>query len=133
MLTDHKIQIRVRYEDADPMGLLHHAAYFTYFEIGRTELLRASGGNYRRMEEEGLFVVVVKAECTYHQPARYDDLLTIRTTVKRITPAKIEHEYLALRDSERLATGQVTLAIVDRTGQVQRVPDWLQDAALDKD
>lgn len=132
MLNEHEIQVRVRYEDADPMGLLHHSAYFTYFEMGRTELLRASGGNYRRMEEAGLFVVVVKAECSYHKPASYDDLLTVRTTVKRITPAKIEHEYLALRGGERLATGRVTLAIVDRTGAVQRVPDWLQGAASAK-
>lgn len=133
MLTQHEYQIRVRYEDADPMGLLHHSTYFVYFEIGRTELLRASGGNYRRMEEEGLFVVVVKAECTYHKPARYDDLLTIRTTVTRITPAKIEHEYLAIRDGERLATGRIVLAMVDRNGQVQRVPDWLQEAEIGND
>jgi len=130
MLRQHEFQIRVRYEDADPMGLLHHSTYFVYFEIGRTELLRASGGNYRLMEEEGLFVVVAKSECIYHKPARYDDLLTIRTTVKRITPAKIEHEYFALRDGERLATGRVTLAMVDRNGEVQRIPDWLQEAEI---
>ena len=60
MLLEHDTQIRVRYQDADPMGLLHHANYFAFFEIGRTELLRASGGNYRRMEEEGMYAVVVK-------------------------------------------------------------------------
>ena len=54
MLREHEIELRVRYQETDPMGFLHHAFYFTYFEIGRTELLRASGGNYRRMEEEGL-------------------------------------------------------------------------------
>ncbi len=125
VLREHEIEIRVRYQDADPMGLLHHGNYFAYFEIGRTELLRASGGNYRRMEEEGIFAVVVKAECTYHKPASYDDLLTIRTVIKRITPAKIEHEYQVLRDGQCLATGQVTLALVDRRGNVMRVPDWL--------
>lgn len=125
MLNDHEIQIRVRYDDADPMGLLHHSKYFVYFENGRTELLRASGGNYRGMEEAGLFVVVVKAECTYHKPARYDDLLTIRTQIERITPAKIEHKYLVLRDGDLLATGRTTLAVVDREGNVQRVPSWL--------
>ncbi len=128
MLREHEIQIRVRYQDADPMGLLHHANYFTYFEIGRTELLRASGGNYRRMEEDGMYAVVVKAECTYHKVARYDDLLTIRTMIQRITPAKIEHEYQVWRDSDRLATAHITLALVDRQGQVMRVPDWLQES-----
>jgi acyl-CoA thioester hydrolase len=127
VLREHEIQIRVRYQDADPMGLLHHANYFAYFEIGRTELLRAAGGNYRRMEEEGIFAVVVKAECTYHKPARYDDLVKIRTIVKRVTPAKIAHEYQMTCDSQRLATAQVILALVDRKGVVIRVPDWLQE------
>lgn len=126
MLTEHEITFRVRYQEADPMGFLHHASYFTYFEIGRTELLRASGGNYRQMEERGLFVVVVRAECRYHRPARYDDLLRLQTRVVKVTPAKIEHEYLLYRDNQLLATGQVTLAIVDGQGNVQRVPDWLR-------
>jgi acyl-CoA thioester hydrolase len=107
------------------MGLLHHAHYFTYFEIARTELLRASGGNYRQMEEQGMFAVVVKAECVYHKPARYDDILTIRTILSRVTAVKIEHEYRMSRDGERLATAHVTLALVDRDGAVQRVPEWL--------
>jgi acyl-CoA thioester hydrolase len=127
MLREHEIEIRVRYQETDPMGLLHHTAYFTYFEIGRTELLRAAGGNYRNMEEEGLFVVVVRAECRYHKPARYDDVLRIRTTVARVTPVKIEHEYRVTRSDELLATGHVTLALVDRSGSVQRVPDWMID------
>jgi acyl-CoA thioester hydrolase len=93
--------------------------------MGRTEMLRARGGNYRRMEEEGLYAVVVRAECKYHAPARYDDVLTLRTILKRITAAKIEHEYHVLRDGRLLATGHVVLALVDRNGRVQRIPDWL--------
>ena len=108
------------------MGFLHHGYYFTYFEIGRTELLRASGGNYRKMEEEGVRIVVVRAECRFHRPARYDDLLRLRTILRRVTPAKIEHEYRLLRGEELLAVGNVTLAVIDRDGSVQRVPDWLQ-------
>ena len=125
MLAQHEIEIRVRYEESDPMGYLHHAHYFTYFEIGRTELLRAAGGNYRKMEEEGLLVVVVKAECRFHRPARYDDLLKLRTTITRVTRAKIEHQYELFRGNERLATGNVTLGIVDRQGKIQPVPEWL--------
>ncbi len=126
MLHQHEIELRVRYQETDPMGFLHHAYYFTYFEIGRTELLRAAGGNYRQMEESGLLVVVVKAECRFHRPARYDDLLRLRTTVTRVTQAKIEHRYELLRDGERLATGQVTLAVVDRSGKVLPVPEWMR-------
>lgn len=127
MLKEHETEIRVRYQETDPLGFLHHAHYFTYCELGRTELLRASGRNYRRMEEEGLFVVVVRAECRYLRPARYDDLVRVRTTVARVTPAKIEHHYEMFRDHERLAVGRVTLAILDRQGNVCRVPEWMAE------
>ena len=123
MLRQHEIELRVRYQETDPMGLLHHANYFAYFEIGRTELLRASGGNYRQMEEQGLLVVVVKAECRFRRPARYDDLLRLRTTIVRVTVAKIEHQYELFRGDECLAVGHVTLAVVDRDGKVQPVPE----------
>jgi acyl-CoA thioester hydrolase len=83
MLRQHEIELRVRYKESDPMGFLHHANYFTYFELGRTELLRADGGNYRQMEEDGLRVIVVKAECRFRRPARYDDVLRLRTTIVR--------------------------------------------------
>ena len=126
MLREHEIELRVRYQEADPMGYLHHANYFTYFEIGRTELLRASGGNYRRMEESGLLAVVVSAECRFRRPARYDDLLRIRTRVVRVSSAKIEHEYEVTRDGESLALAHVKLALVNRQGQVQRIPEWMQ-------
>ena len=126
MLREHEIELRVRYQETDPMGFLHHAFYFTYFEIGRTELLRASGGNYRQMEADGLLVVVVRAECRFHRPARYDDVLRLRTRIVRVTPAKIEHEYRLFRQEELLAVGDVTLAVIDREGKVQRVPEYFQ-------
>jgi acyl-CoA thioester hydrolase len=125
MLKQHEIELRVRYQETDPMGFLHHANYFTYFEIGRTELLRAAGGNYRQMEAEGTLVVVVKAECRFRRPARYDDLLRLRTTITRVSGAKIEHQYELFRDGECLAVGNVTLAVVDRSGKVQPVPEWM--------
>jgi acyl-CoA thioester hydrolase len=125
-LRQHEITLRVRYKETDPMGFLHHANYLTYFEIGRTELFRAAGGNYRKMEEDGLLVVVAKAECRYRRPARYDDVLTLRTTITRVTQAKIEHQYELFRDGECLAVGHVTLAVVDRSGKIQPVPEWLQ-------
>ena len=125
MLRQHEIQLRVRYQESDPMGFLHHANYFTYFELGRTELLRAGGGNYRQMEEDGLRVVVVKADCRFRRPAHYDDVLRLRTTIVRATGAKIEHQYELFRDGECLAVGHVTLAVLDRNGKVQLVPEWM--------
>jgi acyl-CoA thioester hydrolase len=123
MATEHEIQIRVRYSEADAMGFLHHGNYFAYFEMGRTELLRASGGNYRQMEEAGMLMVVVSIECKYRKPARYDDLLTLKTRVVRVTPAKIEHDYRLYRDGELLTEARSVLACVDRAGCVQRIPE----------
>jgi acyl-CoA thioester hydrolase len=126
MIDQHEIEIRVRYQETDAMGVLHHANYFTYFEMGRTELLRANGKNYRDVEADGVFMVVVRLECRYRRPARYDDLLTLRTRTSRVTAAKIEHEYQLLRGDEVLCEASSTLACVDRDGQVQRVPEWLR-------
>jgi acyl-CoA thioester hydrolase len=125
MLTEHEMQLRVRYNETDPMGFVHHSNYLMYFEIARTEMFRASGGNYREMEQQGLRVVVARAQCTYRRPARYDDVLVIRTKITRVTPAKIEHTYLVTRDGESLAEGQAVLAVVNERGEVQRVPDEL--------
>ena len=119
-------QVRVRYQETDQMGVVYHGNYFTFFEIARTEFLRSCGYTYREMEETGVFGVVVKAECSYHKAAKYDDLLTIKTTIKRITRVKIEYEHHVYRDSELLATGHITLAFVDSAGKIQLVPQWIQ-------
>lgn len=125
MIREHDIPIRVRYQETDAMGVLHHANYFTYFEMGRTELLRANGYDYRSVEEGGLFMVVFEIACKYMRPARYDDQLTLRTRTRRVTAAKIQHEYQLFRGEELLAEGHSTLACVDKTGRPQRVPEWL--------
>lgn len=123
MLDQHEIQIRVRYAETDAMGLLHHANYFVYFELGRTELLRAQGGNYREMEKQGLFMVVVSLDCKFRSPARYDDLLTLRTRISRVSAAKLEHTYQVYRGNILLTEAHSVLACVDRDGNVQRIPD----------
>lgn len=115
------IEVRVRYCETDAMGYLHHGHYINHFETARTELFRALGGNYRLMEERGYFLVVVKVECQYKQPARYDDLLTIRCRVCKQSAAKLEHEYEVRRGKDLLTTGHSILACVDRTGTVQRM------------
>jgi acyl-CoA thioester hydrolase len=124
-MKQHDTQIRVRYVETDAMGFLHHSRYLAYFEIGRTELFRAQGGNYREMEESGLFLVIARVECRYLNPARYDDVLTLRTTISRITPAKLEHDYELFRGDELLTTAHTLLACVDREGVIQRMPDFV--------
>jgi len=123
---DHEIQIRVRYQETDQMGVVYHGNYFAFFEIGRTEMLRAQGIRYKDMETAGEFCVVVNAECAYKKPAMYDDLLTLKTRVKKVTRVKIEHEHHLYRDNELLAVGHITLAVVDPHGNIQRVPDWMR-------
>ncbi len=125
MLTG-EIEIRVRYAETDRMGLLHHANYLVYFEQGRTELLRSQGYTYRDMEDQGFLLVLVRAQVRYRRPARYDDLLTLRTSVARTTTVKIEHCYELLRDGELLAEGETTLGCVDRDGRVQLLPEFLR-------
>lgn len=124
MHTD--IEIRVRYAETDRMGFLHHAQYFVYFEQGRVELLRTQGLSYKDIEDQGFFLVVVKLECRYRKPAHYDDLLRLRTILERTTQVKVEHRYELYRGEELIAEGSSTLACVDRSGQLQRLPEILQ-------
>jgi acyl-CoA thioester hydrolase len=122
MSDSHEITIRVRYAETDRMGLLHHANYFVYFEMGRTEMLRSRGISYREVEDSGSYLVIIDLGCKFKKPAYYDDLLTIRTTVARVTHVKIVHEYQVLRDGVLLAEGHSTLACVDREGKPQALP-----------
>ncbi len=121
-----EIAVRVRYAETDRMGLLHHANYFVYFEMGRTELLRKRGMTYRDMEDAGHLLVIVDLGCKYRRPAYYDDVLTLRTIVERVTHVKIVHKYELLRDGLLLAEGHSTLACVDREGRPQALPASLQ-------
>ena len=120
-----EISIRVRYIETDRMGLLHHANYFAYFEMGRTELLRDRGLTYRDMEDAGHLLVIVDLGCKYRRPARYDDVLTLRTTVEKVTYVKLIHKYEVFRDGLLLAEGHSTLACVDREGRPQALPESL--------
>lgn len=121
----HEMIIRVRYCETDAMGYLHHSQYANYFEMGRTELFRSRGGNYREFEERGYFLVVAHLKVQFQSPARYDDVLTLRTTLSRMGAAKMEHEYRIFRDGKLLTTGHTVLACVDREGNVQRLSDVL--------
>src|SRR5438105_12587250 len=122
-----EITIRVRYAETDRMGLLHHANYLVYFEQGRTELLRSHGLTYRDLEDQGYLLVLTRVEVRYRRPARYDDLLTLRTTVVRTTAVRIDHRYEMFCDGQLLAEGTSTLACVDRTGRPQILPESLRD------
>ncbi|MEM9827663.1 MAG: thioesterase family protein [Planctomycetota bacterium] len=124
-MLQHTTKLRVRYDECDPMGLVHHSNYLRYFEIGRTELLRASGGRYRDMEDAGQLVVVARVDARYLLPARYDEVLEVSTRIAKVTGAKIIHEYEIRRGDVILVKANVTLAVIDREGRLQPVPKSL--------
>ena len=122
----HETRIRVRYQETDGQRRLHHANFLTYFEVGRTEMLRDGGTTYRDFEDAGLFLVVSEATCRYLAPADYDDLLTVRTWLEKVSGASIRHGYEVVRGTTILATGTTVVVCVDREGRVRRLPEWLR-------
>ena len=117
---------RVRYKDTDQMGMVYYGNYFTFFEIGRVEYMRARGVAYKQMErEDDSFIVVAEASCRYLQPARYDDLLRIRTRVSEARRRSIRFAYQILReeDGEMLATGETLHIICNRDGRPKSLPE----------
>lgn len=126
MLTEHTIEVRVRYQETDAQGRVHHANYITYFELARTEMLRAGGFNYKRMEEDGTLLVVRDVECRYHLPAEFDDLLHVTVKTVKAKGARIELAYEIRRDDELVVEGMTLLACITREGKPTRIPDVLR-------
>jgi acyl-CoA thioester hydrolase len=122
MLNEHQITFKVRYPETDSMGVVHHSRYFQYLEMGRIELLRASGISYAQLEMEGILFVVVKVECRYKAPARFDDELTLTTRIVRQTHVRIDHEYTLKRATTLIAQAATTIACVDRQGALRVIP-----------
>ena len=124
-VKEQTINFRVRYSEVDAMGYLHHSRYLQYFEVGRVELLRASGYSYADIERQGIFFVVVKAEIQFKSPARYDDELQLTTRIERQTYVRIDHAYELKRQGTLIATARTTIACVDRDGKLQQIPTGL--------
>ncbi len=107
------------------MGYLHHSRFLQYFEMGRIELLRDRGHSYGDLERDGIFFVVVKAECRYKSPAKYDQELTLITRIARQTAVRIDHTYELKRGNTVLAEGATTIACVGKDGQLREIPEYL--------
>ncbi|MEQ8766753.1 MAG: thioesterase family protein [Planctomycetota bacterium] len=118
----HETQVRVRYEETDQMGVVYHAKYLHYFEMGRTEALRDAGLRYRDLEDAGLMLTVTEVGVRYHASARYDDLLTIRSRVTGLGKARIRFDYEIFDEGRLLVTGHTVLASIDRDGRPKRLP-----------
>jgi len=118
--------VRVRYAETDQMGVVYYGNYFTWFEIGRVELCRQLGFEYKRMEtEDDSFIVVADAHCRYKRPARFDDLLVIRTKVSESQrrTVRFDYEIFDQASGELLATGDTLHVICDRLGKPKSLPE----------
>jgi acyl-CoA thioester hydrolase len=126
-IPSHTITIIPRYCETDKAGVVHHSVFPIYFELGRTELLRANGVAYSDLEKDGFFMVVAELFVKYRRPAYYDEKLELTTECSKVTAAKIEHTYKLIRPGVGLllAEGSSILACVDDKGKPKRVPEFM--------
>ena len=126
-MKEYEYQVRVRYSETDQMGVVYHGNYAQYFEMGRVEWLRNMGVSYKWMEENGVMLPVVSLSMNYKKPARYDDLLSVKTILKSQTSVKIEFDYEIYNEQkELLTTAYSMLVFVDmKTGRPMLPPDYV--------
>lgn len=126
-VKDHTITIIPRYCETDQAGVVHHTVYPIWFEMGRTELLRANGVAYKKLEQAGIFFVVADLSVKYRRPALYDEELDLTTTASNVTAARVEHKYELKHAKTKilLAEGSSILACVDHNGKPRRIPQFM--------
>lgn len=121
-----EVRLRVRYAETDQMGVVYYSNFLVWFEIGRVELLRMLGFDYKSMEiDDDCFIPVVEVNCRYKAPARYDDELTIETEVITVRGAVLKFRYRVLRDADRqlLAEGETTHVVTDHKMIKRALPE----------
>jgi acyl-CoA thioester hydrolase len=120
--------VRVRYAETDKMGVVYHANYFVWFEIGRCDLLRASGASYRDLEATGITLPVIEAHCEYRHAARFDDELEVTTWGTLLSPARVEFRYEVRGANGTVnAVGRTVHAAVDANGRPCRLPEHIRE------
>jgi acyl-CoA thioester hydrolase len=121
-------EVRVRYAETDQMGVVYHANYFAWCDMGRTELIRSLGGmTYAELEREGTALAVVEAHMRYIKPARYDDLIRITTRVTEVRSRVVRFDYdIAMANGGPIATGYTTLVAMTRDGRGSCIPEKLR-------
>ena len=120
-------QIRVEYHHTDQMGIVHHSNYVKFFEVARTEWLRAIGLTYAEMERRGVMMPITEVQVKYRQPAYYDELITVRAMVEEMPMARMTFTYeISGEDGRAIGSGLTTLGFIDSTTRrPQRAPQWL--------
>lgn len=112
----HETSFRTRYAETDQMGVIYHANYFTWFEIGRTDYFRKAGMSYKSLEDRNVLLPVIDVGCTYIISAKYDDEVIIRTKLTKLKGVKLQFDYEVIRkaDDVLLAKGYTMHAFVDK-------------------
>ncbi len=123
------VKIRVRYNETDRMGIVHHSNYVCYYEVARGEMLRSLGTTYREMEEQGILLIVREVKSVYYASAYYDDILTVRVSIKKEPTVRVVFDFEIYNEQGTLLnTGQVMLASVDAvTHRPCKPPRWFID------
>jgi acyl-CoA thioester hydrolase len=122
--------VRVRFADTDAQGIAHNASYLVWFEVARVEYLREFAGGYQSLRDRGIEALVLESHCRYVVPARFDEILHVRTRCVDLRGARFRYEYAIVRDDGTLmAEGYTSHACVE-SGSLRptRVPEWLRDA-----
>jgi acyl-CoA thioester hydrolase len=125
-IEHHDTTVRVRYAETDQMGVVYHANYLIWFEVGRVELMRALGIEYKRMEtEDDCHIVVVDVHCRYHASARYDEVILVRTRISESRNRTIRFSYEIFRNSDQalLAVGETQHVICGSNGKPKLLPE----------
>lgn len=122
-------RFRVRFFETDQMGVVHHAAYITWFEEGRSAFTRAIGYPYSQMEHEGFSLAVAEMHVRYHQPARYDDEGVVRVCLEELRSRGLTFSYEIRRaaNDALLVTGMTKHIAVDEQGRVRQIPDTIRE------
>ncbi|MCB2205678.1 acyl-CoA thioesterase [bacterium] len=130
-MNSHDTSIRVRYADTDQMQIVYNGKYLEYFEVGRTELIRSLGLSYAEIEKQGIWLPLVEAHCRYHLPARYDDVLIVRSIVQELPRSSLRIEYEIMREGsdDILVSGYTVHVFFDVHRQrPARPPQFFLDA-----
>ncbi len=124
------VDFRVRYAETDQMGVVYHAEYLVWCEVGRTEFIRAHVRSYAEMEGAGVMLAVAEASLRYHSGARYDDMVRVETRLTSVRSRTLRFEYLVRRveTGERLVSASTTLIAVDPSGRGMTIPDAIRTA-----
>lgn len=130
------VEFRVRYAETDQMGVVYHANYLVWCEIGRTDLIRKRHSSYAEVERAGVALAVSEASLRFHAPARYEDLVRVETRVREVRSRTVTFDYTIFRippddEPQRLVTASTTLIALDPGTRPRTLPRDLVEALRD--